>query len=359
MKDFIDNTEPEWLENVTRGLATITLNRPNSLNALNHSMMIGCAAALDKYENDPAVKAVCFKGAGERSFCAGGDIKAVYREGRENLPMAEMYFYDEYRLNRRIYHYSKPVISYMDGIVMGGGYGIAGPSRFRVTSERTVFAMPEVGIGLFPDVGSMYSLTRCPGLSGLYLALTGYHINAADMLYCGLAEYYVPTDKWQDCEKNIENAAPEDIKHILERYGEIPDIENHIEKRQIGIDQYFNAKTIEEILQNLDESNDDWAVETAGHIRSCCPMSVKITLMHYWNAKNQDFDTVTGTDFTIVQHVLRNTEFYEGVRALLIDKDKTPHWKPETLERVMPERVKSFFYPTGKSLDDTIAVINR
>lgn len=346
------------LSHMENGFATLVLNRPAALNALDYDMIVYIRDVLNDYDQKDDVGLVCFKGAGERSFCAGGDIKALYYLGQENRDVADLYFYEEYRLNRLIKNYKKPVLSYMDGIVMGGGYGVGGPSRYRIVTDRTVFAMPEVNIGLFPDVGSMFSLTRCPGKTGLYLALTGYQIKADDMLYCGLADYYVPCGAWEDCQRRL-MALPasktdelhDDVALILKSCHVPPEGTSVLEKHRELIDRCFAADTVLEILERLESAKEQWAAETAAHIRSRCPKSVAVTFEHYRRACHQDFDTVTATDFTLVQSVLRDTELYEGIRALLIDKDKTPRWNPDKLESVTDDMVSSYFSFTGKRLD--------
>lgn len=358
MKELSGTQFDSVLTRQNGGIAVLTLNRPDVLNALSYEMIRFCRDRLLAVENDEGCSMVCFKGAGDRSFCAGGDIKAIYYEGQDNLDKADLYFHEEYSFNRLIYNYKKPVLSYMDGIVMGGGYGIGGPSRYRIITERSVFAMPEVSIGLFPDVGSMYRLTRCPGRTGLYLALTGYHAGPADMLYCGLADYYIPAANWPLCEERLA-ALPagkgevicEAIGEILSSYHQDPEKSGHLEARRDEIDRIFSAGSIEEILAGLDAAGQEWARETASHIRSRCPKSVRITWEHYQKAIGKSFDEVTATDFNLVRHVLRDTEFYEGIRALLIDKDKTPHWTPDRLEDVTDAMLARFFSPAGKALD--------
>lgn len=353
-----DGDYSDVLPLVENGFVTLVLNRPDALNALDHGMIVYIRDALNDYSVRDDIGTVCFKGAGDRSFCAGGDIKALYYLGQENRDKADLYFYEEYCLNRLIKNFKKPVLSYMDGIVMGGGYGVGGPSRYRIVTERTVFAMPEVNIGLFPDVGSMYSLTRCPGKVGLYLALTGYQINAADMLYCGLADYYIPSERWGDCQRRLqalsarqEGVRHEDVLRILTECHVPPEEESTLEKHVEIIDHCFAAGTVIEILERLEKTKERWAVETAAHIRSRCPKSVAVTFEHFRRSLNKSFGEVTATDFTLVQSVLRDTEIYEGIRALLIDKDKTPRWKPDKLEDINDELISSYFSFSGKTLE--------
>jgi enoyl-CoA hydratase len=363
---FIENPpdeNEEILLEIIEPLAIITLNRPEALNALTLNMLNSITGILDKLEEDQRIKAVLFVGKGEKAFCAGGDIKQVAKHGVNDPAGTAKYFYQEYRLNRKIKDYTKPLISYMDGIVMGGGFGIAGPSRFKIASERTLFAMPEVGIGLFPDVGSMYFLTKIENNVGCYLSITGRPIKVTDVIKYNIASYYVPSFEFTGfldgfitflgSVKEHNDLNMRIAEYLNKNSKTVPEDSELLDKEAV-INKIFHGDTIEEIIKKLKGEEDIWSQETANFIGTRCPTSLKITLNHYNRSEGRSFHEVTGDDFMIVQHILKGTEFYEGVRALLIDKDKSPVWKPSTLEEIGESEVNQYFTPTEWNLDDII-----
>lgn len=352
--------ENELLAEQRGALGVLTLNRPQALNALTLDMIRGIATQLSAWEKDDAIRAVLIRGAGDKSFCAGGDIKAVYAVGMayKNGDTARNethdYFHQEYRMNRQIYHYPKPLIAFMDGITMGGGYGVAGPCRYRIATENTLFAMPEVAIGLFPDVGSTFFLNRSPHRIGYFLAVTGSRLRAADMIYAGLADYYCKSAQAEELEEALQAdlAQGHDIAATLSALNTMPPGEAELAQRESMIERTFYKENIVEILTALVREKDPWALEMAQIIESSCPLSVKIALSHMLKSRGKSFDEVTETDFTLAQHFMDGTEFYEGVRALLIDKDKAPQWTPPRLDLLPDNEVERHFTPTGWSLDD-------
>lgn len=334
----------------------ITLNRPEALNALTLGMIGGIRKVLADWRDDPGVQMVVFRGAGGRAFCAGGDVKAVYQAGvheqdpDQRTALAQVYFAEEYRMNRDLFHYPKPLIAFMNGITMGGGFGVAGPCRIRVASEKTIFAMPEVGIGLFPDVGSMYSLTRCPDHAGAWLALTGETIGAADMLHFGLATHHIADDQFASILTALEQGG--DPNTILHGFTSAPDLSH---SRLIGntaeMNAFFGGENVEGIVAALQAAATPFARAALKTIAGRSPTSLKLTHRYFQKMTGADFDTVTAMDFRLAMHCMLGHEFYEGIRAALIDRDKTPRWNPARLEDVQGDVIENYFGPDRWVLD--------
>jgi enoyl-CoA hydratase len=349
------------------GMALVTLNRPLALNALTLEMIRILSGGLMQWEKNKKVKAILISGSG-RAFCAGGDIKAAYATGMDyrkdqgNEKVMSLYYGEEYQMNRALFHYRKPIISFMNGITMGGGFGVAGPCRFRVATEKTVFAMPEVGIGFFPDVGSAYFLNNCPGHAGTYLAVTGNSIGPADMLYTGLATHYMPSSALQECEdmlcramSGLKNARQESsaeaIAGILANLSVQPPAPGPLEQNAEAIGKCFAHNSIMEILEALRWEDTEWAHETAKTILGRSPVSVVVSLEHLCRAHGQDFDTIIARDFVLAQHFLKEHDFYEGVRAAVIDKDRQPQWHPAKLEDITEKDIARYFSPAISTLE--------
>lgn len=345
------------------------LNRPAALNALSLEMIRMLSAGLLKWRHDKDVKAVFFDGAGDQAFCAGGDVKSTYktgmsyRQGKVDEKVISLFFGEEYCMNRQLFHFPKPLFAFMNGITMGGGFGVAGPCRYRIASERTVFAMPEVAIGFFPDVGSTYFLNRAPGQIGAFLALTGGRIEGADMLYSGLASHFVPWADQEDLKnrlrKTIEEIGAEDlvrvINEILAAYTLSTSEAGMLERNIETINRCFDGDSVPVIIERLRQEGSEWALQQADIIASRSPVSLKVSIAHLRKTKNRSFDQVTAQDFILAQHFTQGHDFYEGVRAMLVDKDKTPQWEPQTLEEVDREMVERYFQPTGPALDEIAA----
>ncbi len=350
-------------------LARIYLNRPNALNALDIEMVRTLRAALTSWRDNPEIKAVYITGLPHNSFCSGGDMKAVYSLGmafrREqiNERVACVFFAEEYSLNELIYNYPKPVISFMNGICMGGGYGIAGPSDFRVVCENTVFAMPEGAIGFFPDVGSSFFLNRCPNRFGSYLALTGARINAEDLLVADLADYFIFLKDRDKLETELEKALKgvsssqecgKSISEVLTRMSSRPQQTGIFNERRSEIESCFSAYNIDGVIEKLGKVG--WGAKVIEQISAHSPTSVKVIWQHFENTRDMDFPEVLNKDFLLVQHFINGHDFYEGVRSVLIDKDKNPRWVPASLEEVTSESIESYFSETGYSIEDAMAL---
>jgi enoyl-CoA hydratase len=343
----------------------ITLSNPENLNALTYNMITGLSHQLDLWADDDSIQVIIIEGEGDRAFCAGGNVKEVYeaglshKAGHSEVNKAKEYFFHEYTMNRKIYEYKKPLIALMDGIVMGGGYGVAGPCTFKIASNRTLFAMPEVAIGLFTDVGSTFFLNRCPSYIGYYLAVTGQRINGIDMVYSGLADIYIDDENIDSFKEKLiktlqEKADPlEVINYYSEKYpkGKVLQ-ENSFDKLLSLISRVFSLNSIDKIILSLQKENTEWADRHLEMIKKACPLSLKVTLRHMIEAQKQTFNEIILRDFILAQRFVDGTEFYEGVRALLIDKDKTPQWRPDKLSDVNDTILDNYFSPTGWGLDN-------
>lgn len=367
MNKLDKHEEQELLISREGAVATVTLNRPKALNALSLHMIRGLTAAMEELARDETVATVILKGAGGRAFCAGGDIKAAYEAGlaaqkgeiKAHYPF--LFYGEEYRLNRMLFHYKKPLIALMDGIVMGGGYGLAGPCRYRIISEGSVFAMPEVGIGFFPDVGSLYFLSRYPDKAGYYLGLTGATIGYEDMLYCGAASHCIPQARQADFLDDLLaglNAQAQDkdqyevIEAAVKRYETIPEKAGPLENNRDAIKACFQGDRVEDVIKALAESDAPWAEEQRALLQTRSPASLKVTWEYFRRTQGKSFDEIIALDFVLAQHFMQGHDFFEGVRALLVDKDKSPQWRPSSLADVDQDMVGRYFSTVRWSLDD-------
>jgi enoyl-CoA hydratase/carnithine racemase len=336
-------------------IGVITLNRPTALNALTLEMICVLQRQLSAWKADDAINAVIIRAVPGNAFCAGGDVRWLYQMGRESLEEQLQFFWHEYRLNHFIHHLGKPYIALMDGITMGGGVGVSLHGSFPVASERFVFAMPETSIGFFPDIGSSYLLTRCANSLGVYLGLTGNRLNAHEAAQTGLVKYVIPSEQM---ESMIEALVQEDLSiDAYERVGRCLNAysssleSSDFEQFYPLIEQCFSSATVEEILGSLDASQDEWAKKTKGLLAHKSPFSLKLTLAQLQKARGLTLDECLQMDFNLVNHFMRDHDFYEGVRALLVDKDKNPQWKPASLEAVTQEQVAAYFEPLSKGLE--------
>lgn len=329
------------------GLATVLLNRPKALNALTHEMAVELDGELRAWTDDDRVLAVLVEGAGERAFCAGGDIVKLYNEGRAGGRYPYDFYHDEYRTNALIHHYPKPYISLLNGIVMGGGCGVSIPGSHRVATENVMFAMPETGIGLFPDVGGSFFLSRCPGHVGEYLALTGSRLKAADCIYAGVADVHVPAERLGDLKAALAEAAIDGFdqaSRIIETFAADPGAAPLAAVRD-DIDRHFSLGSVEDVLASLDGDAGEWAAKTASIIRSKSPTSTKVALRQVRDGASRDFRGCMQMEWRMVNRIIAGHDFYEGTRATVIDKDQAPKWQPATLEAVSDDAVGAYFAP--------------
>jgi enoyl-CoA hydratase len=322
----------------------IRLNRPKALHALNTAMCAAMLEALDSWARDPQVEAVLIDHAEGRGFCAGGDIRMIAESGAGDGQAARDFFHTEYRLNHRLFTYEKPVIAFTDGITMGGGVGVSQPARFRIATENTKFAMPETGIGLFPDVGGGWYLSRLPGRMGEFLALTGHRLDGAECLALGLATHYLPAERL-DAAKAAITADPQAIDTILAAQAApapVAKIQAHIP----DIDRLFATDTVEGVLAALESDGSEWATAQLAALRTKSPMSMKVSLRLVREGRvRATFAEEMAQEYAIGTRVARSRDFVEGVRALIVDKDMKPRWDPATPEAVSDAAVDAIFAP--------------
>lgn len=344
MKTEDDNAETV-LCRVEGRTGVITLNRPRALNALTHPMVLRIDEALGTWQDDPAVRQVLIRGAGERGLCAGGDIRAIHDDAKAGNTASADFWRDEYRLNARIARYPKPYVALMDGIVMGGGVGVSAHGGVRVVTERSRVAMPETGIGFVPDIGGTWLLGRAPGRLGTHLALTGAAVGAADALLCGLADHFVPADRLTELTDAL---AATPVHEVLPRYAATPE-PGELAGRRAWIDHCYAADTVEEIVERLLGEGEPAAKEAAETILAKSPTALKVTLAAVRRAPAfGTLERVLAQEFRVSCHALGSPDLVEGIRAQVIDKDRDPRWSPPTLAEVTDADVERFFAPLGE-----------
>ncbi len=322
----------------------IRLNRPKAIHALNTAMCRAMLDALLAWEADDAVEAVLIDHAEGRGFCAGGDIRMIAESGAGDGAGAREFFRVEYQLNHKLFTYAKPIVAFMDGITMGGGVGISQPARFRVATENTRFAMPETGIGLFPDVGGGWHLSRLPGRMGEYLALTGHRLGGGECLALGLATHFLPAERLEDAKARI-LADPQAIEAVLAELS-VPAPEAAILAHQPEIDRLFAADTLEGIFAALAEDGGAWASAQLATLRTKSPESMKVSLRLVREGRSMArFEDEMRQEFAVGSRVAMRPDFAEGVRALIIDKDNAPRWNPPSVEAVSDAAIDAIFAP--------------
>ncbi|XP_059331611.1 3-hydroxyisobutyryl-CoA hydrolase, mitochondrial [Ammospiza nelsoni] len=336
------------------GAGVITLNRPKALNALNLPMIQKIYPQLKTWEQDPETFLIIIKGTGGKAFCAGGDIRAITEAGKVGGKLIQDFFIGEYRLNNAIGTCKKPYVALIDGITMGGGVGVSVHGHFRVATEKTVFAMPETAIGLFPDVGGGYFLPRLSGKIGYYLALTGCRLKGRDVLKAGIATHFVESEKLPALEKDLielKSPSKEKIADLLNSYHmkctidqeKEFSLDEHMEK----INSLFSANSMEEIVKKLKQDGSPFAMKQLETINKMSPTSLKLTLRQLREGSSMSLQEVLRMEYRLSQACMKGHDFYEGVRAVLIDKDQSPKWKPAALEEVSDEFVDNCFKPLG------------
>jgi len=335
-------------------LGIITLNRQKALNALNHAMFLALDEHISLWENDDSIKAVIIRATEGRAFCAGGDVRHAYERGKLQDPALPRFFYDEYRMNQRIHHYSKPYIALLNGITMGGGVGISIHGSHRVATENLIWAMPETTIGFFPDVGASYFLSRLPYRMGFYLGLTGVRITSTDCVALGIASDYVVHDLLPKlmtalAEKPFEGDSNLAVSTIISTFSSSPP-DSSLLTHQHEIQECFSKNTIEEIIHALETHTMEWCQQTAILMKTKSPTSLKVTLKELQEGERLDFNTCMRMEYRLMNRFLQHHDFYEGVRAAIIDKDQSPHWKPAALNDVDEQDVLSYFAPLEKEL---------
>ncbi|KAD4179896.1 hypothetical protein E3N88_28487 [Mikania micrantha] len=344
------------MEEISSGMKVI-LNRPRKLNALNYELMVQLFRMFESLKNDPTVNFIILKGNG-KAFCAGGDVTSLQTlASAGNWSFGANFFRKQYTLDYLLGTYMKPVIAVINGIVMGGGAGISMNAAFRIVTENTTFAMPEASLGSVPDVGSSYFLSRLPGYFGEYVALTGARLNGIEMVECGLATHYVQSKDLASLEHELGMMLPSDAKNIT-KISEI--INKYANKRNITlenansrfeiIDNCFSRETVEDILLALEniavDKNEKWILGAIKSMKSTSPLCIKLALKLIRDGRSQKLDQCLVNEYLVVSHLLRrtvNNDFYEGPRAMMIDKDKKPQWSPSKVELVSEEMVSKCF----------------
>lgn len=344
--------EPEVLTRIESGVGRITLNRPRALHALNRAMCEAMTAALLAWRDDPAVASVLIDHAGERGFCAGGDIRMIAESGAGDASEARAFFAVEYRLNHLLFGYPKPVAAVVDGIVMGGGVGISEPAAVRIATERTTYAMPETGIGLFPDVGGGWFLPRLPGQTGVWLALTGARLKAADTVALGVHTHFVPADRIEALKAAL-LAGPADPRAVADRFAADAGPAPHAPHRE-AIDRLFAHDTLEAIFAALEADGSDWALAQLATLKTKSPQSMKVTLRQLrTGATLSSFAENMAMEYRLGGRVVRTHDFQEGVRAVIIDKDNAPNWSSATPDGVDDATIAALFAPLPADEDWT------
>ena len=325
-------------------LGRLTLNRPEALGALTLGMCEGMIAALRAWRDDPAVAAVLIDHAGPRGFCAGGDIRMLAESGAGDGVAARRFFHTEYRLNHLLCVYPKPVITVMDGVTMGGGVGLAMPSTYRIATERTRYAMPETGIGLFPDVGGGWFLPRMPGRTGLWVVLTGARLGPADCELLGIATDVVASDRLPALKAAIARD-PAAIETLLTEF-EIDPGPTTVGHARDDIDRLFAGDSVEAIVAALQADGGDWALAQLAAMRPKSPLSSKASLrLLAEGLRRATFADEMAAEYRLASRIVMTPNFHEGVRAVIIDKDNRPAWRPASLAEVTGAMVDAMFAP--------------
>ncbi|HWK01133.1 MAG TPA: enoyl-CoA hydratase/isomerase family protein [Xanthobacteraceae bacterium] len=344
------NSEPEILFDRKGAAGIVTLNRPKALNAITHDMIRQLTAKLEAWKADDGVTRIIVRANGERAFSAGGDLRGVTVRGRQEEAL--VFFADEYRLNAAIKRYPKPYIALIDGIVMGGGVGVSIHGSHRVAGDKFQFAMPEVGIGFFPDVGGTWMLPRLKGKIGTFCALTGERLKAADALFAGVCTHHVSAARFADLTEAL--CGNVSVDATLAAFAE-PAPGGEIASKAGLIDRLFAGNEIEDILAALDReaaggSEAAWAAKIAALIRTKSPTSLRIALEQMKRGAGWTFEECMKAEYRIVSRVLYQDDFYEGVRAVIVDKDNAPRWNPPVLAEVSPQAIEALFAPLPNEL---------
>ncbi len=322
----------------------IRLNRPKAIHALNTGMCAAILDALTAWRSDTAIEAVMIDHAEGRGFCAGGDIRMLATSGADDGAAARDFFRVEYQMNHALFTFVKPIVAFMDGITMGGGVGLSQPARFRVATENTRFAMPETGIGLFPDVGGGWYLSRLPGRVGQYLAVTGHRLDGAECVALGLATHYLAAERLDDVKARI-LADPQAIETVLTDLA-TPMPDAGILAHRAAIDRLFASDRLEDIIAALEADPGDWAMQQRADIAGKSPQSMKVSLKLLLDGTSMPtFEDEMRQEYAVATRVVQRHDFIEGVRALIIDKDNHPRWDPATPDGVSDHLIDQIFAP--------------
>ncbi len=348
-----DAPQDEVLAEVRNHIGHLTLNRPAGLNAITLDMVRHMTRQLQAWADDPEVHAVVLRGAGDKAFCAGGDIRSLYDSFKSGDTLHQDFFVEEYALDLAIHHYRKPVLALMDGFVLGGGMGLVQGADLRVVTERSRLAMPEVAIGYFPDVGGSYFLPRIPGELGIYLGVTGVQIRAADALYCGLANWYLDSARLAELDHKLDrlqwhDAPLKDLQGVLAKLAvqRLPDAP--LAALRPAIDHFFALPDIPSIVEQLQAvtvaDSHEWALNTVHLMQTRSPLAMAVTLQMLRRGRRLRLEQCFALELHLDRQWFERGDLIEGVRALIIDKDKSPRWHPPTLQALDAAHVDSFFH---------------
>ncbi|MDU6240109.1 MAG: enoyl-CoA hydratase/isomerase family protein, partial [Bradyrhizobium sp.] len=324
----------------------IRLNRPKAINAMTLEMSMGIDAALDRFEADPAVAVVVLEGAGERGLCAGGDIRGLYESSKVNGDLGKVFWRQEYIMNARIAAFGKPYIAYMDGLVMGGGVGLSAHGRHRIVTEKTRLAMPEVGLGFFPDVGGTWLLSRAPGELGAYFGLTGQTMNGPDAIHARFADAVVPTERWPALREVLTKVRPGavslEIDQLIAGFA-TGETAGPVAAQQAKIDAWFAHDRMHDIFVALEADGSELALATLKTLKEKSPRGMVVTLKLLRLArKATSLQECLVREYRAALEVFRSDDFREGVRAAIIDKDRNPSWSPPNVDQVTPEMLERY-----------------
>jgi enoyl-CoA hydratase len=328
-------------------IGRITLNRPKALNALSMDMVTAMTKALLAWKDDDSVKAIVVDGEGEKGFCAGGDIRMLHDSGKAGGAEAWRFWHDEYQLNTLIKNYPKPYVALIDGVTMGGGVGISVHGSHRVAGDRTMLAMPETGIGFFPDVGGTYFLPRLAGEIGMWMGLTGARLKAPDCVATGIATHYTPSADLPALIKSLESADLSDderLEIILEEHSGDPGDSDLAVTRGL-IDAAFAGDDVAAMVARIAKAGDVWSQKQAKIVATKSPTALKLTCAAIRSGADKSFEDVMRQELRLSTHCLSGVDFYEGVRAVIIDKDNAPNWSPATLDGVDDSMIAAYFEP--------------
>ncbi|THD55200.1 MAG: enoyl-CoA hydratase/isomerase family protein [Bradyrhizobium sp.] len=329
----------------------IRLNRPKALNAVTLEMSLGIDAALDRFESDPAIAVVLLEGAGERGLCAGGDVRGLYESSRAGGDLGKIFWRQEYIMNARIAKYPKPYVAFMDGLVMGGGVGLSAHARHRVVTEKTKLAMPEVGLGFFPDVGGTWLLSRSPGEIGTYFGLTGQTMNGPDAIYARFADAVVPSSKLSALREVLTKIRPGtasgDVQRLIDGFA-TGEAAGPVAAMQAKIDGWFGHDRMEDIFAALQRDGSELAQSTLKTLNEKSPrgMVVGLKLLRL-GRRSSSLEACLVREYRAALEVFRSDDFREGVRAAVIDKDRNPRWSPPRVEDVTPGMLAPYLAEIG------------
>jgi enoyl-CoA hydratase len=336
----------------------ITMNRPKALNALTHAMVGRIWDALLAWRGDPAVELILIDGAGERGLCAGGDVRSLYEGRTRGSVHARAFWRDEYRLNALIGRYPKPYVAFQDGIVMGGGIGLSGHARHRIVTERSQLAMPETGIGLIPDVGGTWLLAHAPGETGAYLGLTGESMGPADAIHARFADSFVPAARLPALAERLSDPKGGAVGSVIAGFAETAGVSG-LAQRSADIDRVFSGTTVEAIIEELEKASGEWAAKAYGTLAQKSPKSLKLTLAAVRGARRlASLDEALRVEYRLTVRLFEDGEFPEGVRALIIDKDRKPRWSPPNLAGVTDDLVTRYLAALPASEELTIEEVS-